>query len=575
MNIERNRKPHSLRFKLIVPTTALFIIFSLGMTLAVYFSYSNDLTTQTLTQIKSMSQQVLSNYNTYFESVIDVSNNLQVRVDNIDLGNYFLASSTSQYFDDVLSFKDEIKEIGIYDGNGNLIVSNSNNRNETVDVSESWFQMAVANPLINIFSRVDKFENNYFFTMSKYISYNKGYNNAILKIDFDFKKIINLIAQTDLGSGGHITIYDNYYNIVYTSAETIPEVESTAVKSLIMGIQQVRLDNDLVLFASTITNTTWRVAIFTNNDGLDITLRTFLVIVFSISFALIIIFTFIVVLLSNSITNPLRELQKEMTKVENFNYEITKSKMVEGSIEVNELSKSFSQMMTRIKELMQKVVVEQEEQRKSELKALQNQINPHFLYNTFDSVIYMIDKGENEKAEEMIVALSKFFRISVSKGRNIIPLEKEIEHAKYYLQIQKLRFGDTFTFNFNVDQKLYNYNVIKLILQPIIENAIGHGIDERGDSIGNININGYEEDGLIYLEIVDNGFGILPEKIKEIYASFDDSTIHNGVGLKNVYERIRIYYGSEANIKIESELDVGTKITIIIPVKGALKNEEE
>jgi Putative regulator of cell autolysis len=187
----------------------------------------------------------------------------------------------------------------------------------------------------------------------------------------------------------------------------------------------------------------------------------------------------------------------------------------------------------------------------------------------------MIDEGKNDEAEEMIVALSKFFRISVSKGHNIIPLESEIDHAKYYLTIQKLRFGDSFEYKFNIDQKLYKYYVIKLILQPIIENAIGHGIKESPSDKNLILINGYEENGLIKLEVIDNGYGILPEKVQEIYDSFHDKNIHNGVGLKNVYERIRIYYGEKADLKIESILDSGTKITIIIPVEGALKNEEK
>ena len=141
--------------------------------------------------------------------------------------------------------------------------------------------------------------------------------------------------------------------------------------------------------------------------------------------------------------------------------------------------------------------------------------------------------------------------------------------------IQKLRFGDTFEYKFNVSQKLYQYFVIKLILQPIIENAIGHGLKDSSVEKNIITVNGFLDGDLIKLEVIDNGYGILPEKVKEIYDSFNDKNIHNGVGLKNVYERIRIYYGEKADIKIESELDVGTKITIIIPVEGALKNEEE
>jgi two-component system sensor histidine kinase YesM len=153
----------------------------------------------------------------------------------------------------------------------------------------------------------------------------------------------------------------------------------------------------------------------------------------------------------NSITNPIKRLQKEMVEIESLNYETTLQPEIGGTSEVVELNHSFNQMMGRITELTSAIVSEKEEQRKSELKALQNQINPHFLYNTLDSIIAMIDKGENEKAEDMIVALSKFFRISISKGQNIIPLPNEIEHARNYLLIQKMRFGDSFSYTIDVE----------------------------------------------------------------------------------------------------------------------------
>ena len=231
-------------------------------------------------------------------------------------------------------------------------------------------------------------------------------------------------------------------------------------------------------------------------------------------------------------------------------------------------------MMVRIRDLTSKLVDERDAQRKSELKALQNQINPHFLYNTLDSIIFMIEKNENEKAEQMIVALSKFFRISISRGKNIIPLKDEIEHVKNYLLIQKIRFGDQFSYSINVEETLYKYYVIKLILQPIVENAIEHGLDEYSND-GKIEIDGKEDEEFIILSIKDNGFGISEEKLKEIEDSFHDKNIHKGVGLQNVYQRIKIYYGEKADIKINSVIDEGTTIFIYIPKRKALNNDED
>jgi two-component system, sensor histidine kinase YesM len=577
LNIVKNRKPKTLRFLLIVPTTILFLVFVFALSAVASLVYTNNVTANTINQVNTMSEQVLSNYNTYFESAITVSDNIQIAVDNLDLNSETNKKKTQTYFDDTMTFKNEINEISVYSTSGDLVTSNTKYVSTSSSViNEEWFKRAISEPLINIFSRVDSEGGSYSFTLSKYLNTNKGDSHDVLKINFDFSKIVALITSTNLGDGGHITIYDKNYGIVYSSSSDINDNETNVVKSLVLGIEQVKLNNDYILYVSTISSTSWRVAIFTNNSGLAIALRNFILIISLLAFAIIVVFEIVMWLVSNSITKPIRTLQQEMIKVENFNYVVsTSSQINHGSVEVRDLENSFNQMMARIKELMNTVLEEQDEQRKSELKALQNQINPHFLYNTFDSIIYMIDKGENEKAEEMIIALSKFFRISVSKGHNIIPLESELEHAKYYLTIQKLRFGDTFEYKFNVDPLLNKYYVIKLILQPIIENAIGHGLKDSTTEKNIITVNGYLDKDLIKLEVIDNGYGILPEKVKEIYDSFNDKNIHNGVGLKNVYERIRIYYGEKANIYIESELDAGTKITIVIPVEGALKNEEE
>lgn len=574
MNIKTKfKKRLSLKVELVVTSTILFVFFSIALSIVASITYSNNITQMTTSQVKATSQQVLSNYDTYFDGVITISEKAQSKIDNINI--YDQSEIMSTYFDEVIDLKNEILNMAIYDLQGNKIVSNTKNKTISVDKNETWLYDAKNNPLINVFSRVEYAGGIYEFTLSKYVAFDKGKQNGVLKIDFDFNKIVNLIAQTDLGEGGHITIYDRNYNIVYTSNSNVLEEETAIVKNLVMGIKTVTLDRDYILFASTITNTTWRVAIFTNNETLRLTLLRFFINVFTATIFVIAIFVLFLVILGNSIVSPLVKLQNEMIKVENFDYQINQNFKASGNKEIENLGKSFNQMMQRIKELMQKVLDEQEEQRKSELKALQNQINPHFLYNTFDSIIYLIENNENEKAERMIVALSKFFRISVSRGKTIIPLEKEIEHATYYLQIQKIKYGDSFSYKINVKEELHKYYVIKLILQPIVENAIMHGISEMSSGAGFIKINGYVKDDLVHLEVIDNGFGILPEKIEEIYKSFNDKNVYNGVGIKNVYERLRIYYGEKANVIIDSELDVGTKISILIPIEGALNYEEK
>jgi two-component system sensor histidine kinase YesM len=215
---------------------------------------------------------------------------------------------------------------------------------------------------------------------------------------------------------------------------------------------------------------------------------------------------------------------------------------------------------------MDTILVEQKEKRKTEFIALQTQINPHFLYNTLDSIVYLSENHMNDEVVEMVVALSKFFRISISRGKNIILLSEELEHARNYLLIQQIRYNKKFTFEFDIDEKVKNYKVVKLILQPLIENAIYHGINTEYNE-GKIQIRAFEKNHKLHLEIEDDGYGITPEKIEELKVGFKDQSKAKSVGVRNVYQRLQLYYGAESEFIIESELDVKTIIRLIIPIE--------
>ena len=209
-----------------------------------------------------------------------------------------------------------------------------------------------------------------------------------------------------------------------------------------------------------------------------------------------------------------------------------------------------------------------------QLQYLKFQINPHFLYNTLDSILYLIDEKKDEQAEKMIIALSRFFRLSISKGKNIIPLANELDHCKYYLTIQKMRFGDSFSYTVENHVK-GNYYVLKLILQPIVENSLVHGFGEHPERDAKIHVEAKEDNEHLIFVLEDNGFGILPEKVKEIQDRFVDlkESPHLGVGMLNVARRIRLYYGESGKVTLESTMDVGTRVTITLPKKGCLHEE--
>ena len=200
--------------------------------------------------------------------------------------------------------------------------------------------------------------------------------------------------------------------------------------------------------------------------------------------------------------------------------------------------------------------------RKTELRALQTQINPHFLYNTLDSIAWMCEQGRNADAVKMVHALARLFRISISQGHELIPVAREIEHAESYLQIQKYRYKNQFTYAFDVDPECLDFLCNKITLQPIIENAINHGLKLLVDE-GRIDVRVYRDGEDIVFCVQDNGVGMTPEQVESILRR--DPGNHTGIGIKNVNDRLQIYFGRQYGLHITSEPDVGTTVEIRMP----------
>lgn len=266
-------------------------------------------------------------------------------------------------------------------------------------------------------------------------------------------------------------------------------------------------------------------------------------------------------ILSQVLAKPAKELTKAMKAFEKNaeNYTYTQ---VRGTEELMMLSDSFDHMVRRIQKLMEQVRQEEITLRKTELKALQAQINPHFLYNTLDAIAWLCEEGRNKDAEDMVTSLAKLFRISISKGHELITIEKEIQHAQSYLRIETFRYKNQFTYTFDVDENCLGYLCNKITLQPIIENAIYHGLNRMVDE-GEITIRIREDGDDIILSVEDNGIGMTEEQCQEILRK--EPGDRTGIGIKNVNDRIKIYFGEEYGLTITSELDEGTCVDIRMP----------
>lgn len=271
---------------------------------------------------------------------------------------------------------------------------------------------------------------------------------------------------------------------------------------------------------------------------------------------------------SSQIARPVEQLQKSVEKLENGDLDAEIA--IGGSYEIQRLGRTVQSMAQEMKKLMADVVKEQESKHKSELDALQHQINPHFLYNTLSSIVWMIEKGRAEESVNMIGALSRLFRISLSKGRTIIRVGDELEHAKSYLTIQKVRYKNKFTVTFDTDPEVLELSTVKLIIQPLLENAIYHGM-EFMDGDGEITVRSQIRDGQLYIAVQDNGDGMPPDLCAKLLdpnakvTQGKSGSRGSGLGMRNVHERIRLAFGAEYGLSIRSKLGWGTVVEAHLP----------
>ena len=549
-----------------------FVIFSiiLGSTYAIsYVSFSNHIKEANDELILETANQITYNYENYVSNIIHTADLIQQSVQTDESQNH---QNTEEYFDFLLLTKGELQSIQIYSiEDGKLLISDSKSSEITNVTSSYWFHNAITDDTIHFLTPIISDKANYNIRFSKVIPIDKSNKKALLTLEIDFQEILDLNYKTNLGEGGHVMIIDDDYRVVYSSNRNFPSEEINILKDMILGLRNYSVDgHDYTISLNSIPNSRWRLAVFYNVDNVQTILYNYLFLIAGVLLFVFLIGASIIFMVSKQITDPIKNLEKAMSRIDESGPIMIKD-IEKGTKEIVSLSSTYNDMIYQINKLMKQVVVEQTNQRKSELKALQYQINPHFLYNTLDSIVWLIDNDKKNEAQNMVIALAKLFRISISRGRNIIPVRDEIEHVRNYLFIQSMRYTDSFEYHIDVDEECYNYQVMKLILQPLVENCIYHGLKNRIDK-GIITITGHMEEQNLILTIEDNGYGILPEKIEELYKRFDDPDLNDGVGLKNVYQRLRIYYGEQSYLKIESEVDEYTRIIISIPVEE-IKNE--
>ena len=385
-----------------------------------------------------------------------------------------------------------------------------------------------------------------------------------VSLDLSFASLSSYINNVGIGTRGYCFLLDDAGNLVYHPQQQLIysglKSEDTAA---LAGLDDGVYDNGTVITCvNSVGDSGWRVVSVSYVDELVDRNMAEMLQLSCVLGALVLACALLTSwVLSRLLTRPLRGLADAMESFEadadHFTYH-----PVGGTREVRELSDSFGHMVLRIQQLMVTVRQEEINLRKTELKALQAQINPHFLYNTLDSIAWMCEQGQNADAVRMVHALARLFRISISKGHELIPIAKEIEHAESYLQIQKYRYKNRFTYTFSVDPACLDCLCNKITLQPILENAINHGLDLMVDE-GEIEVQVCPDGGDILFRVRDNGVGMTAEQVQAIlHRQPGDRT---GIGIKNVDDRLKIYFGKQYGLRIDSVPDVGTCVEIRMP----------
>lgn len=270
------------------------------------------------------------------------------------------------------------------------------------------------------------------------------------------------------------------------------------------------------------------------------------------------------VMIVSGILQPIRQLNSVTEKIAQGDFNARAQ--VNSDDEVAELAVSFNKMAGNMQSLIDKVKEDERKMRKADLRLLQEQIQPHFLYNTLDTIVWLIESNEPDEAVTMVVTLSDFFREILSKGKEFISIKEEEKHISSYLQIQEMRYRDILEYDIQLDQVIYKYQILKLTLQPVVENALYHGIKYKRAK-GCIHIHGEKEGDIIRLTVRDDGVGMDEEELAQLRQQIEKpcQETEKGFGLANVNERIHMYFGYEYGMKIESEKGKGTTVEIVIP----------
>ena len=473
-----------------------------------------------------------------------------------------------EFFEDLLLIRTDVAAVTTYDSAGNLLDCRTleheprENIYQNLSFQGQWLSKYgegyISQPHVESI-----FPGWYPWVVTMIEPLERDGEEAWVALDLRFASISSYINNVGIGQHGYCFLMDDSGILYHPQQQLIySQLKSEDTATLADLPDGTYSESNVIYVLQTVEGSPWRVVGVSYVDELvtsSLWENFWLLALAAVAVLLAALVSSIVI--SRALSRPLKGLSRAMRQFEK-NADTFTYAPVGGAREVQELSESFGHMVVKIQHLMETVRREEINLRKTELKALQAQINPHFLYNTLDSIAWMCEQGRNDEAVQMVNALAQLFRISISRGHELIPIRSELRHAESYLKIQKHRYKNQFSYRFDVDESCLDFLCNKITLQPIIENAIYHGINGLVDE-GEIVITLRADGSDVVFTVADNGVGMEEEQIQAILRK--ERSDHTGIGIKNVNDRLKIYFGEGYGITIDSEPDVGTTVTIRMP----------
>ena len=553
---------------------------SIFIGLSLYTRMSGQVSETVMEENQILIDQVNRSVENYLKTVMKLSDSLYYSIiKNADLSDPSVGERFNLLYENNM---DQTDSIALFSADGELLESVPALRvRNNLDVTrEAWFSYTL-----------DRTENQHFFLpqvqqifesssdqyrwvipMTRVVEITKGTDTVqgILLIHLNYTGLKLLLDGVTLGNEGYIYLIDGNGEIIYHPRAQLIDSgleheNNRAVSEYRDGIYQETFHGEeRVITVKSVGYTGWKLIGVAPRQTVSLnSLKTQLLVVFVAAFILFLM-SLVNSYISSRITIPIRKLELSVNEIEkgNLNAKVD----AEGSYEIRHLGQSVQNMAKQIQVLMADIVSEHEKKRKQEFDTLQSQINPHFLYNTLDIIVWMIENEKPDQAVKAVTALARFFRISLSRGKSIITVKDELEHVRNYLMIQHMRFKNRFSYTIEAEDEVLELASLKLMLQPLVENAIYHGM-EFMDGDGEIFISAWKEGEDLYLKVSDNGLGMTEEQVSRLFSDtpHTGSSRGSGIGVKNVNERIRLYFGSEYGLSIESEPDEGTVVTIHLP----------